>query len=123
AYPDFVETVIQLIPMYWVRAFGGSLYVAGVVLGLVNLLMTWKQRPAQYEEVEHEAPALEPYDGPEPRVIIPAHPTMASFGYRLQYFARATWHRAWERRPLKFTLFVTASVVAASLFEIIPTFL
>ncbi len=123
AYPDFVETVIQLIPMYWVRAFGGSLYVTGVLLGLINVLMTWRTRPKEYNVPVIEAPALEEYDGPEPRVFIPAHPTMASVGYRLQYFARATWHRAWERKPLKFTVFVTLSVVVASLFEIIPTFL
>ncbi len=123
AYPDFVETVIQLVPMYWVRAFGGSLYVTGVVLGLVNILMTWKARPEEYDVPVVEAPALGDYEGPEPRVIIPAHPTLATFGYRLQYFARAAWHRTWERKPLKFTLWVTTSVVVASLFEIIPTFL
>jgi cytochrome c oxidase cbb3-type subunit I/II len=35
----------------------------------------------------------------------------------------AAWHRFWERRPLRFTLFVTAAVAVASLFEILPTFL
>ena len=27
AYPDFVETVMRLMPMYWVRVVGGGLYV------------------------------------------------------------------------------------------------
>ena len=34
-YPDFVETVVRIIPMYWVRVLGGSLFVAGMVMGLV----------------------------------------------------------------------------------------
>ena len=28
-YPDFVETVLALMPMYWLRAVGGTLYLAG----------------------------------------------------------------------------------------------
>ena len=28
-YPDFVETVVQVRPMYWVRLIGGSLYLLG----------------------------------------------------------------------------------------------
>jgi cytochrome c oxidase cbb3-type subunit I/II len=32
------------------------------------------------------------------------------------------WHRRWERLPLTFTIWVVIAVVAASLFEIIPTF-
>ena len=50
AYPDFVETTLRLIPMYWVRVVGGTLYLAGTALCGVNLLMTWQRRPAVYEE-------------------------------------------------------------------------
>ncbi|MBX3128722.1 MAG: cytochrome-c oxidase, cbb3-type subunit I [Polyangiaceae bacterium] len=123
AYPDFVETVVRIIPMYWVRVFGGSLFVAGVVLCLVNLLMTWKHRPKTYEEPVHEAPPLGAYAGTDPKPTVPAHPTMVSFAYQLRYFIDAAWHRVWERRPLKLSVWVAVSVVVASLFEIIPTFL
>jgi cytochrome c oxidase cbb3-type subunit I/II len=41
----------------------------------------------------------------------------------LDQFAAADWHRRWERFPMKFTVWVLVAVVAASLFEIIPTFL
>jgi len=41
-YPDFMETVIQIIPMYWVRLVGGTLYLAGMVMLLINLFMTIK---------------------------------------------------------------------------------
>jgi cytochrome c oxidase cbb3-type subunit I/II len=123
AYPDFVETVVNLMPMYWVRAFGGSLFIAGVVMCLINVLMTWSKRPAKYEDEVHEAPALGKFEGKDPEFLIPAHTNMADFGHRVRYFADAAWHRVWERRPLKFTVMVVTSVVVASLFEIIPTFL
>jgi cytochrome c oxidase cbb3-type subunit I/II len=124
AYPDFIETVIRILPMYWVRALGGAMFVAGVVMLLVNVVMTWKTRPKRYEEVEHEAPALDPdYVGVIPKVEIPPVPSMLEAGYRLRFFAKADWHRVWERRPLKFSLWVVIAVGVASLLEILPTFL
>ncbi|MDX2055023.1 MAG: cytochrome-c oxidase, cbb3-type subunit I [Polyangiaceae bacterium] len=123
AYPDFIETVVKLIPMYWVRAFGGLMYVVGVALGLANLLLTWKHRPAKYQEVEQEASALGEYTGPTVTLEIPRHTTIADTGHQLRYFANVAWHRAWERKPFKFTVFVVVSVAVASLFEIMPTFL
>jgi cytochrome c oxidase cbb3-type subunit I/II len=123
AYPDFVETLTRIIPMYWVRALGGLMFVVGVVFALVNFVMTWRTRPAKYAPEIQEAPALGEYQGPTPHVVIPRHATMLDAGYHLRYFADAAWHRIWERRPLKLTLWVTAAVAIASLFEIIPTFL
>ncbi len=123
AYPDFVETVVRILPMYWVRVVGGSMYVTGVFLCGYNMFMTWTQRPEKYEVMIQEAPALTPYTGEEPRLVYPAHSTMAPTGLRLRYFAAAAWHRAWERRPLKLTIWVVVAVAVASLFEIIPTFL
>jgi len=123
-YPDFIETVVRILPMYWVRALGGSMYVAGIVLCLVNLVMTWRRRPAQYLVPVIEAAALsEPSGELEPKVVIPRNPTMVRLGYQLQFFAQAAWHRVWERKPLRLTLWVTAAVVVASLFEMVPTFL
>jgi cytochrome c oxidase cbb3-type subunit I/II len=109
AYPDFVETVVRLNPMYWARAIGGSLYIAGMVLALVNYAMTWRARPAAYAEPVHEAPALRgPY---------PADAGLAA-GFR-----SAQWHRRWEGMPVTFTAWVAVAVVVASLFEILPLFL
>jgi cytochrome c oxidase cbb3-type subunit I/II len=123
AYPDFVETVTRILPMYWVRALGGSLYVAGIVMALVNLVMTWRARPAEYTPEIQEAPPLAADEAPAPSVVIPRHATMLNTGYHLRYFAEAAWHRFWERRPLRFTVWVTLAVAVASLFEVIPTFL
>jgi len=123
SYPDFIETVVRLLPMYWVRVLGGSLYVAGVILGGINIFMTYKARPKTYVEVVHEAAPLGSYMGVARAFELPRQRTMADNAYRLRYFADAGWHRAWERLPLKFTALVTVAVLVASLFEIIPTFL
>ncbi|MCC6899675.1 MAG: cytochrome-c oxidase, cbb3-type subunit II [Polyangiaceae bacterium] len=114
AYPDFVETVIRLIPMYWVRVAGGTLFVVGTLLCLINVLMTWKARPAKYEEPEHEAPALGELEEPAGK---PAAQGL------LGTLARADFHRAWERKALKFSILTGLAVIVASLFEMIPTFL
>lgn len=39
-YPTFVETVIAIKPMYWMRFIGGSLYLVGMVMMGYNLLRT-----------------------------------------------------------------------------------
>jgi cytochrome c oxidase cbb3-type subunit I/II len=108
AYPDFIETTVRLLPMYWVRVLGGGLYIAGVVLCAANVVMTWRRAPARYVEVVHEAPAL-----------APGYPVEAPTGG----FKHAAWHRRWEGMPLTFSVWVVVAVATASLFEIVPMFL
>jgi cytochrome c oxidase cbb3-type subunit I/II len=115
AYPDFVETVVAILPMYWVRVLGGLMFFSGAVLCLINVLATWANRPARYEVPVVRAASL----ASEPEPVFQRPQGVGTLGY----FAGATWHRLWERRPLRFTVWVVISVVVASLFEIIPTFL
>ena len=42
-YPNFMETVTHLIPMYAARAIGGTLYFVGVLAGMFNLFSTMKK--------------------------------------------------------------------------------
>lgn len=42
-YPNFIETVKVLKPMYWARFIGGTLYFAGYCLMVVNLVLTMKK--------------------------------------------------------------------------------
>jgi len=107
AYPDFIETTVRLLPMYWVRVLGGVLYIAGMILCGVNALMTWRRGPARYAEPVHEAPGLRP-------MTVEAEPGG---------FKHAAWHRRWEGLPLTFSVWVGVAVVTASLFEIVPMFL
>lgn len=39
-YKEFVETVTQLKPFYWLRLVGGLLYIAGVVIMMHNFAKT-----------------------------------------------------------------------------------
>jgi len=114
AYPDFVETVMKLMPMYWVRVAGGTLYIIGMLIFGYNILKTWLARPATYEvplvtAAPLSAQAPEKHAAPE--------------GGLVTAFTSAKWHRRWEGAPVFFMVMVVVAVVVASLAEIIPTFL
>jgi cytochrome c oxidase cbb3-type subunit I/II len=56
-YPNFLETVLQLFPMFRLRAIGGSLYILGALIMAYNLYKTAKQ--GQFvPDVEVQAPML-----------------------------------------------------------------
>tara|TARA_R110002049_G_scaffold50370_3_gene143023 strand:- start:39344 stop:41752 length:2409 start_codon:yes stop_codon:yes gene_type:complete len=127
AYPEFIETIQQVRPLWALRVVGGLLYVGGVVMLAINAVMTWMARPSTYDVPVHtaarlsrhddtiaEAPLTSDYDKDVP---------MLDFGRKLDIFAKMGWHRRWERLPVKFTILTTAAVVIATLFEVIPTFL
>ncbi len=119
AYPDFVETVTKLAPMYWIRAAGGSLFLIGVLMGAVNCLMTARSRPPVLEEPVHQAPRLLPsfVDPPAYRSDLTS---VVGLGRATDEFTHLDWHRVWERKPVKFTIWVFVAITAASLFEFIP---
>ncbi|MEM9826432.1 MAG: cytochrome-c oxidase, cbb3-type subunit I [Planctomycetota bacterium] len=124
-YPDFVEVMPYVLPMWWIRVLAGTLFVGGVVLMVINYFMTWLSRPAEYQEPVFQAPALEkktlPREQPKPTSLDNA--PVLGFGKWFAGWQQMAWHRQWERLPVKFTVLVTVAVVVASLFEIIPTFL
>jgi cytochrome c oxidase cbb3-type subunit I/II len=51
-YPNFVETLLAIQPMYWTRLIGGLLYLTGFVLLAWNLIMTAKSGAAVNGEIE-----------------------------------------------------------------------
>lgn len=57
-YPNFVETVTAILPMYWIRLVGGTVYLAGFVVMAWNLVMTARQGAPVVVEVT--APARLP---------------------------------------------------------------
>jgi cytochrome c oxidase cbb3-type subunit I/II len=109
-YPDFLETVTRLIPMYWVRALGGSLYIAGLLIGAYNIYKTWKARPVAYEEIDVEVPPM-------------VRAAMLAAKQRRALEPPVHWHRRWEGLPALFTTLTVLAVLVASAFEIVPTFL
>ncbi len=98
-YGNFLDTVTQILPMYGVRAFGGTLYLTGVFVMMYNLGKTISQGAFQKDEAA-EAPA---------RVQVAGH----SDGY---------WHRWIERRPIQMLLASLVLVAIGGLIEIIPMF-
>jgi cytochrome c oxidase cbb3-type subunit I/II len=123
-YPDFVETVQTIVPYWWFRVLGGSLYVVGVLMLAVNALMTWMGRPAKYDVPVYTAPRLtnQYTDRPIPESRLAGTP-VADIAVKLDKVTAMDWHRRWERLPIRFTIFTTIAVVLATLFEAAPMFL
>jgi cbb3-type cytochrome c oxidase subunit I len=55
-YPEFIETVVQVIPMYWVRLIGGLLYLGGVFMMMFNMYMTIRSAPDELPDPAFAAP-------------------------------------------------------------------
>jgi cytochrome c oxidase cbb3-type subunit I/II len=51
-YPTFVETLVAIKPMYWMRLVGGSAYLGGMFLMLYNLLRTGLASKARTTAIE-----------------------------------------------------------------------
>ncbi len=122
AYPEFIETVSVLPPLYWMRVAGGLMYLGGACMLAVNYAATWASRPAHYEVPIYTAPALSP-DYVEPKPAESTIEPVVDIGRKIDAWGKLNWHRRWEGLPVAFTLWVVVAVVVASLFEVIPTFL
>lgn len=104
-YPDFVETVTKLIPFYWFRAIGGTLYLAGALLMCVNLFLT--VRAAKREGVQ------------VPRSIATAVP-LSNLDNDEELPPNRTWHYRLEGKAALFSLCTIVAVVIGGMVEIIP---
>lgn len=100
-YPNFLETTLQIIPMYIIRAIGGTLYITGIVFLCYNIYKTIKQGSFLAEE-EAEAPTLHPYK---------------------DAFKKGTRHRWLEGKPIYFIITALVVILIGGLVEFIPTFL
>ena len=56
-YPNFVETVTRILPMYWVRLGGGLLVFTSMIIMLINIFKTIANAPKEQEEETFKAPA------------------------------------------------------------------
>ncbi|MCF8374337.1 MAG: cytochrome-c oxidase, cbb3-type subunit I [Bacteroidales bacterium] len=102
AYPNFLETVTQILPMYHIRIFAGVLYMAGAVIMVFNLLKTAASGQCVDNE-EASAPALE---NTAKRKI---------FG--------ETGHQWLERKPVMFTVLALVAILIGGIVEIVPMIL
>lgn len=102
-YPIFLETVLQIVPMYILRAIGGAIYLVGALIGLYNIFATMAKGSLVAEE-EAQAPAL---------VNVPEEDNVKNvYG-----------HRWIEARPVQFFIWTVVAVVIGGAVEFVPAFL
>lgn len=97
-YPDFVETVIRILPLFLFRALGGVLFLGGFVLMLYNVCKTIKQAP---KELEEETVQVK---------ISSSTPVHQERG-----------HRKLEGMAAAFTILALIAILVGSIIEIVPT--
>ncbi|MCZ7651665.1 MAG: cytochrome-c oxidase, cbb3-type subunit I [Thermoanaerobaculia bacterium] len=121
-YPDFIETVIRIVPLYWVRLLAAVLFFGGLFFMVWNLYKTIRSAPANYaEEPEVKAPPLVK-DLSAPGAVTPPD-TYDHALYRLQHSLRHGFHRVLEGRTVTFTVLVVLALAVGSLVEAVPMFL
>ena len=102
-YPNFLETVVQIVPMYKLRAIGGTLYISGVWLMVYNLYRTAKSG-VFVKDTEAQA------------VPFRTQPSVTERGPH--------WiHRWLEAKPLTFTVLSVLAILIGGMVEIIPMYL
>ena len=97
-YPDFVETVIRIQPLYYVRFAGGALFLTGFLMLIYNVWVTIARAPKGEKAMAVEVPARS-----------------------ADVTALGTGHRKLEALSLVFTVLLFIAVIAGSIIEIIPT--
>jgi cytochrome c oxidase cbb3-type subunit I/II len=100
-YPNFLETVTNLIPFYALRSLGGTLYLIGAVMMTYNLIKTIQAGSFVANE-EAEAPALSAHEE----------------SHKGEY-----WHRWIERRPVQMLVLSLILILIGGIVEMVPTFL
>jgi cytochrome c oxidase cbb3-type subunit I/II len=98
-YGNFLETVTQIMPMYMMRAFGGTLYLIGFILLAYNIIKTAQAGSTVEDELAEAAPLKQITSS-----------RMAGEGF----------HSWLERRTILFTFLVVIAVAIGGAVEIIP---
>ena len=101
-YPNFLETVVQLFPMYRLRAIGGTLYILGTLVMAYNLWRT--ARAGEFvPDVEAQAAPLER-------------------DHKLTGAEDPWGHRWLEGKPMILAVLATVAVLIGGIIEIVPMY-
>ncbi|MGM0635140.1 MAG: cytochrome-c oxidase, cbb3-type subunit I [Bacteroidota bacterium] len=101
-YGNFLETVSEIMPMYWMRAIGGSIYIIGVFVMMYNITKTIKSGSKVTDELAEAAPLKRVKSG------------------RISGEAFHTWL---ERKPVQLTILATIAILIGGIVQIVPTLL
>ena len=99
-YPNFLETVVQILPMYKLRALGGLLYLTGALVMFYNLVKTMKAGSFVADEAAEAAALEKKYTGRD-----------------------GHWHRWIERKPVQMLVASLIVILIGGAVEMIPTFM
>jgi cytochrome c oxidase cbb3-type subunit I/II len=100
-YPNFLETLIQIIPMYMLRALGGVFYLAGVIVMTYNIIKTAKAGKLMADE---------------PAEAFPLASNFVPVG------TDRKWQRVLERKPMVFMVLSLIVILIGGMIEMMPTF-
>jgi cytochrome c oxidase cbb3-type subunit I/II len=98
-YGNFLETVTEIMPMYAMRAVGGTFYFIGILVLVYNVFRTVKAGSPVEDELA-EAPAL--------------------VKISTKQLKGEAWHSWLERRPVQFTILTTIAVAIGGIIQIVP---
>ncbi len=99
AYPNFLETLTQIMPMYTLRIISGLMFLTGFLLMVYNLFKTMAAGSVEENELS-EAPALVSQGSRNP--------------------AKETVHRWMERKGVRFSIWVFIALFIGGAVQIIP---
>ena len=102
AYPDFVQTVVRIVPLYWIRAISGIVYLAGLIVMIYNVVKTVKGSPS--EQPNETKDEYAPYA--KAAAIVKSAKTFS--------------HRVLEGAPMIFTVLVLVAIAVGSLISLAP---
>jgi cytochrome c oxidase cbb3-type subunit I/II len=100
-YPNFLETLLQIIPMYVLRAIGGAMYLTGVIVMTYNLIKTVKQGKLVADE-------------PAEAMALPGNYEPVGSDRKV--------HRFLERKPMIFMVLSLVVILIGGMIEMMPTF-
>ncbi|MEZ4806075.1 MAG: cytochrome-c oxidase, cbb3-type subunit I [Flavobacteriales bacterium] len=100
-YPNFLDTLLEIRSAYWLRAFGGTIYLIGALIMVYNVYRTVRAGRLVANE-DAEAPAME-------KLVVAKE--------------SGHWHRWVESRPIQMLIISLIVVGVGGILELIPTFL
>ncbi|QSS97449.1 cytochrome-c oxidase, cbb3-type subunit I [Psychroflexus sp. ALD_RP9] len=101
-YGNFLETVTEIMPMYTMRAIGGTLYILGMIMLIVNVVQTIKSGSAVENELAEAAPLKR---------------------ISKRRLAGETFHTWLERKPIQLAVLATIAILIGGIVQIVPTLL
>lgn len=99
-YKNFLETTVQILPMYMLRAIGGTLYLTGAMIMTYNLIKTAYAGSFIANEPAEAAPLVK---------------TETSSG--------GGWHHVLESKPIMFSVLTLIAILIGGIVEMVPAFL